>query len=214
MNEKFKYKNLCDKYDMTGDIKVGTGTLKVHDIFNPIPDFMREADVMFCDAPCSKANLNSFYTKAEKKFKCESFEPFNIRFWQVVDEISPKRLFLEVFKSNKNRFLDECKKRFFNIEVYDSMYYNKPANKCWIIQASNEPLIDMSILNGVDEELFIEYVCTKTEYSCIGDPCIGKGLVAFYANKAGKKFVGTELSKYRLAVAIERVTTNCRGKIK
>ena len=213
MNEKFKYGNLCDKYDMTGDIKAGTGILRVHDIFNPLPDFMKQADVMFSDPPCSKANINSFYTKAEQEPSQESYEPFTVRFWEVVDEIKPKRLFLEVFKSNKNRFLDECKKRYAYVEVYDSMYYNKPSNKCWIIQASNEPLVDMSAVNGLDEERFIEYICTKTEYSCIADPCMGKGLIAFYANKAGRKFAGTELSKYRLAVALERVTTGKRGNI-
>lgn len=212
INEKFKYGNLCDKYNMDGDIHVGTGTLRVHDIFNTLPEFMKTADTLFSDPPCSKANINSFYSKAELAAEQESYEPFTKRFWEVVDEISPRYLFLEVFKSNKARFLAEAESRYKNVKVYNSMYYRNPKNKCWIIQASNEPLQEIPI-EGLDEEAVIENICTLSDYNCIGDVCMGKGLVAFYANRAGKKFVGTELNKYRLAVCLERVTTNSRGKI-
>lgn len=212
MNEMYKYGHLCDKYDMESDIHVGTGILKVHDIFNPLPEFMKEADVIFCDPPCSKSNINSFYTKAEKEAHQESYEPFCKRFWEVIDEVNPRILFMEVFKSNKERFLQEAQKRYCNVKVFDSMYYGNPKNKCWIVQASNEPLQELDI-NGMDEEKVIEYLCKNIQYSCIGDPCMGKGLVAFYSNKYGKKFVGTELNKYRLAVCLERVTTGQRGKI-
>ena len=212
MNEMFKYGNLCDKYDMDGDIHVGTGILRVHDIFNKTPDFMKGADLIFSDPPCSKANINSFYSKAEKEQRHDSYEPFHKRFWEVIDEIAPKTVFLEVFKSNKASFVAECQKRYRNINIFDSMYYNNPKNKCWIIQASNDKLQDIDI-QGIDEEKAIEKICRESEYSCIGDPCMGKGLIAFYASKNGRKFVGTELNKYRLAVACERVTTGSRGKI-
>ena len=214
MNEMYKYGHLCDKYDMTGNIYAGTGILKVHDIFNPIPDFMKQADVIFSDPPCSRANINSFYTKAEKEERHESYEPFHNRFFEIIDEIKPKMLFLEVFKSNKDKFVEQVQKRYFNVKVIRSMYYNKPDNKCWIIQASNEPLQEMNFWHEfMDEEKVIKDICENVNYTCIGDPCMGKGLVAFYSNKCGKRFVGTELNKYRLAVCIERVTTGQRGKI-
>lgn len=41
MNEKYKYGNLCEKYKMDGDIHIGNGILKVHDIFDKTPDFMK-----------------------------------------------------------------------------------------------------------------------------------------------------------------------------
>ena len=214
MNEMFKYGNLCDKYNMDGDIKVGTGTLRVHDIFNLLPDFMRQADVLFSDPPCSKANINSFYAKAEKEERQESYEPFYNRFFEVIDEIKPRVLFLEVFKANRDKFLEQVQKRYKNTKIVQSMYYNKPSNKCWIIQASDEPLQEMTFWDTlVDEEKVIQEICNNVEYSCIADPCMGKGLVAFYSNRAGKPFVGTELNKYRLAVAVERVSTNSRGRI-
>lgn len=213
MNEKYKYGNLCEKYKMDGDIHIGNGILKVHDIFDKTPDFMKNADTIFSDPPCSKQNLNSFYTKAEKEDELkDNYDMFHLRFWEVIDEIKPKRLFLEVFKSNKERFILECQKRYKNVKVYNSMYYKNPKNKCWIIQASNDDLLDIEI-EGIDEEKVIENICNNADYECIGDPCMGKGLVAFYANKIGKKFVGTELNKYRLAVCLQRVTTGNRGSI-
>lgn len=212
MNEMFKYGNLCDKYDMSGNVKIKNGILRVHDIFNPIPDFMKQADVIFSDPPCSKANINSFYAKAEKEERQDSYAPFHKRFWEVIDEIAPRVLFLEVFKSNKDAFTAECIARYKHIKIFDSMYYKNPKNKCWIIQASNEPLENLE-LQGIDEEDAIKKICAESNYECIGDPCMGKGLIAFYASKAGRKFVGTELNKYRLAVACERVSTGERGKI-
>lgn len=212
MNEKFKYGDLYRKYDMSGDIEIKGGILRVHDIFDKTPEFMKQADVLFSDPPCSKANINSFYAKAEKEERQDSYAPFHARFWEVVDEIAPKVLFLEVFKSNKDAFVGECLSRYKNVKVFDSMYYRNPKNKCWIVQASNDSLEELALEN-IDEEEAIKTICQNSSYSCIGDPCMGKGLVAFYASKVGRRFVGTELNKYRLAVACERVNTGNRGKI-
>ena len=64
----------------------------------------------------------------------------------------------------------------------------------------------------MDEEHVIDYLCQNLDFECVADPCMGLGLVGYYANKYGKRFVGTELNKYRLAVCCERVATNERGK--
>ena len=37
---------------------------------------------------------------------------------------------------------------------------------------------------------------------------MGQGLVGWYANQAGKRFVGTELNPKRLAVLVESIETN------
>ena len=39
--------------------------LKVHDIFNELPNFMNNADIIFTDSPWNLGNLNTFYTKAD-----------------------------------------------------------------------------------------------------------------------------------------------------
>lgn len=208
----WNYGGAFERYDMSGEIHVGTGTLKVHDIFDKIPDFMKEADIVFSDPPCSFGNLKSFYTKAEIEERTTQYLAFQKRFFAVLDEISPRLVFLEVFKINKEAFVSELSARYKNIKVFDSMYYKKAQNKCWIIMASNDELPDID-LNGIDEEYAIERICEQIPFECIADPCMGMGLVAFYANKFGKRFAGTELNKKRLAVGVERVATGNRGKI-
>ena len=81
MNSKYKYGDIFEKYNMDGEIHVGTGTVKVHDIFNPLPDFMKKADIIFCDPPYNKSALSSYYTKADLKGKGpETFDAFFERF--------------------------------------------------------------------------------------------------------------------------------------
>ena len=57
--KNFNYRDFYLKYDMTGEIKIGTGIVKVHDIFDELPLFMKQADceiAAFCDVyqPYSK----------------------------------------------------------------------------------------------------------------------------------------------------------------
>ena len=42
-------------------------------------------------------------------------------------------------------------------------------------------------------------------YKIIGDLCMGRGLVGFYANKYNRPFVGIEFNKKRLAVLVHRI---------
>lgn len=202
---KFNYGDFYKKYDMNGEIKIGTGIVKVHDIFNPLPEFMEQADVIFCDPPCSKINIKTFYTKADMLFNNDYLNFVKVLF-ENIKIINPKILFLEVFKSNKNLFIDECKKLYKNIEVKDSFYYHNKKNKCWILICSNDEIPNLS--DNIDEQDYIEWICKNINYNCIGDLCMGRGLVGFYSNKYGKKFVGTELNKKRLAVLLERIKNN------
>lgn len=205
MKSSWEYGGYYRKHDMSGEIEIGTGIVKVHDIFDQLPDFMKHADCVFCDPPCSKQNINSFYTKAGRTDYQEDYRPFFERFFQIVDEISPKNLFIEVFKSNKDNFMAACKERYVQVEISESTYYHNKKNRCWIIQATNDqPIIRF---NGIDEQDAIELICKEVDFGCIADPCMGKGLVGYYANKYGKRFVGTELNPKRLAVLIERINS-------
>ena len=101
-----------------------------------------------------------------------------------------------------------------NILCKQSYYYGNKSQKCNILIFSNEEIPQpLKELPFMDEEKVVEYICKNIEYLCIGDLCMGKGLVGYYSNKYGKKFVGTELNPKRLAVCCERVTTGQRGKI-
>lgn len=205
MKNKWEYGELYKKYDMEGEIKTGTGIVKVHNIFNPLPEFMKQADCLFVDAPCSKGNINSFYTKADRTDYQESYAPFVERLFECIEEIKPNNLFLEVFKSNKVLFVDKCKAIYKNVTVSESTYYHNKNNVCWIIHASNTEPIYFG--GNPDEQEVIQLICHNVSYKCIGDLCMGRGLVGWYANQAGKSFVGTELNKKRLAVLIDGIAT-------
>lgn len=189
---------------MSGEINIGNGIVCVHDIFQPIPEFMKQADCMFVDPPCSKGNLKSFYTK-NGTYLNNSYEEFNNALFRSIDDIKPKYVFIEVFKSNKDFFEVLLKERYSNVSITQSYYYRDKQKVCWIIQGSNDSLHEIPYL---DEQLVIEHICKEIEFHCIADPCIGRGLVGFYANKYGKKFVGTELNEKRLAVLIDRINNN------
>ena len=205
---KFEYRGFYQKYDMTNEINIGTGIVKVHDIFDELPDFILKADCLFIDPPCNEGNLKSFYTKADLE-KRETIFKFNKRLFELIDEINPKHLFIEVFKSNFDEIFVKLNERYgTDMTVFESYYYGKSSNKCWIFYASLEDIsFDIPLM---DEEKVIEHICQNLDFDCIGDLCMGKGLVGFYANKYGKKFVGTELNKKRLACLIEHIN---QGKI-
>lgn len=198
------YNGYAKKYDMSGVIQMGTGTFCVHDIFDSTPDFMKRADVIFTDPPGSLALLNGFYSKAKKDPRAETFDVFLSRLFAVIDEIGPAFLYVEAFKYNLKAIEQEIRSRFPFIQVCENTYYRKASNRCWIIAGGKTPLPDIQ-LDGIDEETAIERICACPDFSCIGDPCMGKGLVGYYANKAGKPFVGTELNPNRLAVLCDRL---------
>lgn len=192
---------------MSGEINIGTGIVKVHDIFNPLPEFMKQADCLFIDPPCSEGNYKSFYTKAEKNAPL-NIHMFNDRLFEVIDEINPKHLFIETFKSNNETIFNRLLNVYgTSIKEFESYYYGNKNNKCWIIYAYLEEESDFEI-PYMDEEKAIEYICRNLDFNCIGDLCMGKGLVGFYANKFNKKFVGTELNEKRLACLIEHINVN------
>ena len=203
---KFEYRSFYQKYDMTNEINIGTGIVKVHDIFDELPYFMLKADCLFIDPPCNEGNLKSFYTKADLE-KRESIVKFNKRLFDLIDKINPKHLFIEVFKSNFDEIFVKLNERYgADMTVFESYYYGNKNNKCWIFYASLEDINFEIPL--IDEEKAIEFICENLDFNCIGDLCMGKGLVGFYANKNGKRFVGTELNKKRLACLIEHINQN------
>ena len=93
MKNDWKYGDYCQKYDMCGEIKIGTGVVKAHDIFESLPQFMKKADVVFSDPPCSRGNLTSFYTKAEKKNKhINDFNYFTFIYEKLTYELLDDKL--------------------------------------------------------------------------------------------------------------------------
>jgi len=206
MHKNWEYGGVYHQYKMDGIIELPNDSkVKVCDLTIELPSFMLEADCIFIDPPCSTGNLKSFHYKAEKVLDY-SFNSFQELLFQRIVQINPKHLFIEVFKSNKDAFLDKCKEMYVNVNVYDSFYYNSRSKKCWIIHCTNESENTYyPALNDIDEAKAIAWICKNHQFDCIGDLCMGRGLVGQRAFDNNKKFVGTELNAKRLAILVDYV---------
>ncbi len=211
---RWEYGGKYKLYDMSGLIEIGGGKLMVHDIYEPLPEFMKEADCIFVDPPGSLGILNSFYTKADRTDYKDSYMSFVTRLFDNIQEINPKFVYIEVFKPNKQEILDECEKRFKYVFIDESTYYHNKKNKCWIIRCSNEKDIKHPE-TIIDEEDYIKWICENVEFECIGDLCMGyQGLVGYYSYLNNKKFVGTEINKKRLANLVDKIVKKEKEKNK
>lgn len=203
---KWEYGEVYKNYNMDGVIEIGTGKVKVHDLFEPLPDFMKEADCLFVDPPWNLGNLNTFYTKADRTDYKDTFEEFYDRLFECISEIKPKTLFLEIGKEHLADFIIKCRELYKYVTFYNSTYYHKKDNKCYVIHCTNNYKEKNLKLDYLDEEDIIEYICKNVNCKCIGDLCMGRGLVGYNAFLNNKKFVGTELNPKRLAVLVDKIT--------
>ncbi len=207
---EWNYNNYFKQFDMQGIIELpNVSKIMVCDLIDQMPEFMKEADVLFIDPPCSQGNLTSFYTKSDIE-TTRSFELFYDILFQRISEIRPNHLFLEIFASNYESFFRRAKLQFQHVVIYDSYYYKNKKNKCWIFHCSNSEITLDPTLNNIDEEKFIKSICSDFQYDCIGDLCMGTGLVGKYAFINNRKFVGTELNKKRLAILLNFIKTNSK----
>ncbi|NNV07140.1 hypothetical protein ETC03_12190 [Geobacillus sp. MMMUD3] len=204
---KWDYGGAIDRHPIhEGEIAVFQDGSKVavHDIFNPLPSFMKEADLIFVDPPWNLGNINAFYYKADKEERVESFESFYRRLFECIADIRPNVCYIEIGKQHLADFIIEARKLYRYVTFYNSTYYHNKNNLCYVIRGSNKAR--KPSLDGMDEEDIIEWVCENEEYECIGDLCMGRGLVGINAFLNGKRFVGTELNKKRLAVLLEKIS--------
>lgn len=194
-----RYPIPVDGYEFDNGSKI-----KVHNIFGPLPEYMKEADLIFVDPPWNLGNINTFYTKAEMDERVESFELFYKRLFECIKEIKPRVCYIEIGKEYLAEFIMELKKQYKYVTFYNSTYYHKKDSLCYVVRGSNK-FKGKPKLDGMDEEDIIEWICANEDYTCIGDLCMGRGLVGLNAYKNKKKFVGTELNHKRLSVLVERI---------
>lgn len=200
------YGGLHRVHDMTGEIALPNNSrVAVCDwTQGELPAFMREADTLFVDPPWNLGNVNTFYTKADKAHVAFDFLEFSRRLWERIDEIAPKFLFLEMGKEYLGWYLERARERFKYVTFYNSTYYRKAANKCYVVHATDDHRCRRyAELEDLDEASIIEWLCRNHKYQCIGDLCMGMGLVGKHAYLAGRRFVGTELNPKRLAVLVD-----------
>lgn len=180
----------------------GKGILQVHDIYNPLPDFMLSADMVITDLPYNQAMATGYYTKAELEKPNKSFEEFYKQLFKQIDKINPEILFVQIGKQNIKRIEKEVRMRYEFVEVFNVFYHK--TNPCFFIRASKHGLSEYDY-EGLDEMDVIEQACANEDYEIVADPLMGQGAVAVSAYKADKAFLGTELNKHRLAVTLEKV---------
>lgn len=177
--------------------------VKDHNIFDPLPSFMKYADLIFVDPPWNLGNLNTFYTKAERQDYHDSFEVFYKRLFECIREIKPATCYVEVGKEYLSEFIQEMKKIYKQVTFYNSTYYHKKGNLCYVIRGGSKR--KKLPLDYMDEEDIIAWICENEDYKCIGDLCMGRGLVGANAFRNNKRFVGTELNHKRLSVMVENL---------
>jgi hypothetical protein len=206
MKNSWDYGKAFERYPIaTGTAVFADGSmLKTHDIFKPLPDFMKSANLVFVDPPWNKGNLRSFYTKADiYDIPFDTFEKFYVVLFFQIEQIKPETCYVEIGKEHLADFICKMRHIYKYVTFYNSSYYHKRENMCYIVRGSNraaKPKLDY-----MDEEDIIEWICANEDYDCIGDLCMGKGLIAINAYKNKKRFVGTELNHKRLSVAIEKL---------
>lgn len=202
------------RHDMTGIIHLPHDSkVMACDWLEVLPDFMREADTLFIDPPWNLGNVKSFYTKAALPYEPMSFLEFMDRLWQRIETIAPTTLFLEMGKQHLGYCLLRAEKRWPCVTFYNSTYFHQRENKCYVIHATHDRKNKRyKELEDKDEEDIIAWICRNAAYECIGDLCMGRGLVGRHAFLNGRRFVGTELNYKRLAVLVDFIAKKqCGG---
>lgn len=197
---KWKYGNAWEQYPIEEcdewGIKANGSKVAVHNIFEPLPDFMMTADLLFVDPPWNQGNVNSFYTKAGRTDYITDFSNFERVLFKRIKEINPHTCYLEVGFQAVDKWQDKLSSLYPHIQRWDVLYYKR--NNCHILRGSRIAPLDYDY-TGMDESEVIYKAGEIETYSTMGDMCMGLGLVGLSAYAAGKTFVGTELNKRRLA---------------
>lgn len=190
--------------------QAGTGVVAVHNLFNPLPKFLKKADALFIDPPWNLGNVNSFYTKAGRTDYLYEYRKFADRLFACIAEIRPRICYLEIGEAEATNFKMRLHPLFRCVDAWNVTYYKR--HPCILLKGSEWPHTGTNF-EGIDEAECIKIITKEEDYECIGDLCMGRGLVGFHAFKAGRSFVGTELNKRRLAVLLADIA-KAGGEVK
>jgi len=202
----YRYGDSWEKYpvqigDLWVDKKIGS-VVSVCDITRTLPEYMLAADMIYCDPPWSLGNVNCFYTKADHPDRIHYFSEFYSSFFSRVRQIHPKVCYVEIGKQNRDEFLFQMQAIFPDIREWKITYYKK--NPCFLIRGGHERWQKCDF-TGMDDINTPFAAIHEESVQVVADLCTGQGLTAVAAFRLGKSFVGTELNRRRLAVAIDRV---------
>lgn len=173
----------------------------VHNLFDPMPEWLR-ADLLFVDPPWNLGNLNSFYTKAGRSDYCQDFSDFASVLFRRIAEIGPLTAYIEIGNQAVNEWAERLAQQYPYVQRWPVVYYRKYPTNLLRGSLTGPASYDYT---GVDEARCIQLLAEMEDYQTIADPCMGRGLVGLAAYHAGRRFVGTELNKRRLAVLLDKL---------
>jgi len=181
--------------------------IAVHDIFDPLPSFMLRADTLFVDVPYNQALLTNFSNREGARISQDNtvdFHDFTNRLGVCIREIAPAHCFVEVGKEALADFIYLLRDIYQYTTFYNATYYRQAKNKCYVIHATNEyKRRRYQELEDMDESDIVAWLCANHQFTCIGDLCMGEGLVGKHAFLNGKAFVGIDINPVRLQVLID-----------
>lgn len=202
---KWKYGDAWEQFPIepgqVWGILANGSKVAVHDIFDPLPQFMHTAELLFVDPPWNQGNLNAFYTKAGRD-DYQEWKQFTAVLFRRIGEMSPATCYIEI----GNQFVDGWHQLLSSlypvVQRWPVVYYRKhPTN---IIRGGQSP-IDYDF-TGIDEAKAIGVIGQVDGRGVMADMCMGQGLVGMSAWAAGRPFVGTELNKRRLANLLQKLS--------
>jgi hypothetical protein len=203
---KWMYGNAWERFPIepgeVWGIPANGSQVAVHNIFDPLPEFMSFANLLFIDPPWNLGNVNTFYTKAGRSDYLRSFTDFANVLFQRLKEISARTTYLEIGKQNVLDFRHRLEEIYPDVQMWPVVYYRK--HPTWLLRGSRSSI--SYDFTGIDEAQCISIISQIETYDVFGDLCMGRGLVGMAAHKAGKPFVGTELNKRRLACLLDLLT--------
>lgn len=203
MINKWLYGDSWEKYPIENDQiwieKNSNSKLMINDILKKIPEYLKEADMIYTDTPWDTGSMNSFFTKAHIKEK-HSFDELCDTVYNCIVTINPKICYLEIGKQNINKYKDILNKLYPVVQEWNIVYKKNPMK---LLRGGHN--IQQYDFTGLDDNDAPLIAMKNEEFNCVCDFCMGQGLTAVAAYNLQKKFVGSELNKRRLAVTIDKI---------
>ena len=138
MTNKWNYNDAYKRYPLTEQpyIFPDGSIVQVHDIFDPLPEFMKQADILFVDPPWNLSNINTFYMKADKAERIGEYGKFYKRLFDCIEEINPHTCYVEIGKEHLADFVLEMRSLFKYVTFYNSFYYHDKNKICYVVRGS------------------------------------------------------------------------------
>lgn len=206
---KYLYGNSWEKYPVVDrsvwcDSKTNSKIINCNFLLEKIPsELLSGVDLIYVDPPWQLNNYNCFITKAEKTNYIMDFNVFVNSLFSLILNVSPEVVFIEIGKKHLYDFLRSLNgiNVYTYIDVWKITYYKK--HPCYLIRGSKSKSNSFDY-SGKDDAYTPELVIKNENPKYVFDPCTGQGLTAVAAMRNQVRFLGTDLNKRRLAVAIDR----------